>query len=125
MANQTEKGSGVNTALREPTTTEIAIIDVGRDFTRYPAGRDKKDGPFCGEIFRQRFLEPRLAKRERVIVNLDSALSYGSSFLEEAFGGLIRLGYGKDLVLSLVDLKTEDPILKEEILDYVNDATPP
>jgi hypothetical protein len=123
MANQTEEGSGVSTALAEPSTA--SEVDVGHDFTRYPAGRDLNDGPFCGEVFRERFLQPRLDRHEKIVVKLDSALDYGSSFLEEAFGGLIRLSYPKSVVLSLIEFRTEDPILKEEILGYIENATPP
>jgi hypothetical protein len=121
MADQTREGSGVNTALRELNTVEV---DVGNDFTRYPAGRDFNDGPFCGQVFREKFLQPHLDKREKVVVKLDTALDYGSSFLEEAFGGLIRLGYSKSVIHSLIDFRTEDPILKQEILGYIDNATP-
>jgi uncharacterized protein DUF4325 len=100
------------------------VVDVGADFTRFPAGRTKSDGPFCGEVFRDKFLRPWLDKHEPITVKLDSALAYGSSFLEEAFGGLIRLQYPKDEVLSLVKLETADPILKQEIQEYINSAKP-
>jgi hypothetical protein len=122
MADQTKDGGGVNTALHEPTMFEV---DVGIDFTRYPAGRDSDDGPFCGQIFREKFLQPHLDKGEKVIVKLDTALDYGSSFLEEAFGGLIRLNYSKSLIHSLIELRTEDPILRQEIMGYIDTATPP
>jgi len=40
------------------TTENIAttIIDIGKDFSRYPAGRYETDGPFNGELFRAKFL---------------------------------------------------------------------
>jgi hypothetical protein len=123
MADQTKEGSSVNTALHDPNVTYE--VDVGNDFTRYPAGRDLNDGPYCGQVFREKFLEPRLGKHEKVIVKLDGALDYGSSFLEEAFGGLIRLGYPKADVLALVEFQSEDPILKQEILGYIDSAKPP
>lgn len=104
-------------------TTE-QVVDVGVDFTRFPAGRTLSDGPYCGAVFRDRFLRPRLDKGESVMVKLDSALGYGSSFLEEAFGGLIRLKYPKDKVLSLVKLETSDALLIEEIKGYIENAKP-
>lgn len=121
MENQTEKGFGVNTALLESNSAHE--VDVGRDFTRFPAGRDLKDGPYCGEVFRDKFLRPCLDKRTRVRVKLDSALSYGSSFLEEAFGGLVRLKYPKEMILSLIILETDNPLLKKEIEGYITSAT--
>jgi hypothetical protein len=98
------------------------VVDVGKDFTRYPAGRTSRDGPFSGERFRELCLRPLLDKREFFILKLDSALGYGSSFLEEAFGGLVRLNYPRDLLFDLIRLDTENPLLKEEIEGYIRDA---
>ncbi len=103
-------------------TTTPHEVDVGKDFTRFPAGRTMTDGPYCGEAFREKCLRPWLDKGQTVIVKLDSALGYGSSFLEEAFGGLVRAKYPKDLVLGLIKLETEDPMLKEEIEGYIKSA---
>ena len=104
--------------------TSVNEIDVGRDFTRFPAGRDLNDGPYCGEVFRDKFLRPWLDKGEPVVVKLDTALSYGSSFLEEAFGGLVRLNYPKATILKLLTLDTEKPMLKQEIEGYIDSAAP-
>lgn len=66
-------------------------IDIGTDFSRTPLGRyDPKDGPNTGERFRREFLVPALKTEPLVIVRIDQAEGYGSSFLEEAFGGLVR-----------------------------------
>jgi hypothetical protein len=104
-------------------TTQAHEVDVGRDFTRFPAGRTLSDGPFCGEAFRDKFLRPWLERDEMVVVKLDSALAYGSSFLEEAFGGLVRAQFSKDKVRGLIKLETEDPLLKEEIEGYIANAS--
>lgn len=103
--------------------TQTRVVDVGTDFTRFPAGRTLSDGPWCGEAFRTKYLVPGLDKNEHIIVKLDSALGYGSSFLEEAFGGLIRAGYAKDQVLQLVELDTSDETLRAEITGYIKAAT--
>jgi hypothetical protein len=50
---------------------------------------------------------------------LDGARGYGSSFLEEAFGGLIRVGFSADNVLSRFELKSQDESLVEEIKGYI------
>ncbi len=66
------------------------------DHAAAPGGRFKKDGPNSGEWFRDDILLPRLrhaaGRDDPLIVELDGAPGYGSSFLEEAFGGLVRLG---------------------------------
>ena len=67
-----------------------------KDYAVAPGGRYRKDGPFSGEAFRDDVLVPELlaaaGKNEQVIVELDGVAGYGSSFLEEVFGGLVRRG---------------------------------
>jgi hypothetical protein len=52
------------------------------------------DGEYSGEWFRDDILAPALreaaANSEILTIVLDGTSGYGSSFLEEAFGGLIR-----------------------------------
>ncbi|MBU2848594.1 STAS-like domain-containing protein [Acidithiobacillus ferriphilus] len=67
-------------------------IYIADDFSTTPAGRYKSDGQFSGEKFRDDILMPALKTHDIVIVNLDNTIGYGSSFLEEAFGGIIRSG---------------------------------
>ena len=57
-------------------------IVIATDFSRYP-----EDGPFSGAKFRQDHLAPALQDFDRVEVIFDGAAGFGSSFLEEAFGG--------------------------------------
>lgn len=97
----------------------LKAISVARDFSRYPAGRYKTDGPYSGEQFREKFLLPVVAAGKRARVELDGARGYGSSFLEEAFGGLIRLGYTIEEVKSAFELISEDKSLVEEINEYI------
>lgn len=65
-------------------------IDIGKDFTDTPLGRYASDGSFSGERFRDEYLLPALKGDEQVSVIIDDVEGYGSSFLEEAFGGLVR-----------------------------------
>lgn len=60
------------------------------DFTRYPGPRYKALGKNSGEEFREQFLIKALKDDPEVTVNLDKVLGYGSSFLEEIFGGIVR-----------------------------------
>lgn len=72
------------------------IITIATDYSRYPGPRYEKDGPYSGEKFRDSLLLPKLREAitsgHRVFVVLDGVAGYGSSFLEESFGGLIRSG---------------------------------
>ncbi len=73
---------------------DVVTIVVARDFSRYPGGRYRIHGENSGEAFRDDFLVPALATAKeqhgRVVVDIDGAAGYASSFLEEAFGGLVR-----------------------------------
>lgn len=64
----------------------ISIVD----FSRNPSGRFPKDGPDNGETFRKKFLVPAFKDFDRVAIILDGASGFPSSFLDEAFGGLVR-----------------------------------
>lgn len=74
------------------------------DFSKYPSGRDANDGSFNGQKFRQSVLLPAvnmaLSNSQIVCVSLRDVMSFGSSFLEEAFGGLVS-----DENISKSDLK--------------------
>lgn len=101
----------------------MVTIKVAEQFSRFPAGRFVKDGPFSGELFRQKYLAPALKGTEDLVVDMDGARGYGSSFLEEAFGGLIRMGLPKDLVRR-IQIKASNASLRAEIYDYIDKALP-
>lgn len=69
----------------------MKLISISKEFSEFPAGRFIEDGPFSGERFRDDLLAPALKEFDQVTVNIDGTLGFGSSFLEEAFGGLIRV----------------------------------
>lgn len=94
------------------------MIDLAKDFSRAPAGRFISDGPNSGERFRSEYLEPNLKMHEKVVVFLDGTRGLGSSFLEEAFGGLRRLGFTYDQLMQKLDLVSKDSSLVSEIRGY-------
>lgn len=97
------------------------VINVARDFGRYPAGRYMVDGPFSGQAFREKFLVPALrGSSDAVDVELDGARGLASSFLEEAFGGLVREGFEPQTLLARLRLHSTDRSLIEEIRDYIS-----
>lgn len=99
------------------------VINIERDFSKYPAGRYTPDGPFSGEQFREEHLIPALNNQSgRVVVELDGARGYGSSFLEEAFGGLVRKGFDAVQLLSRLELQSTDASLVEEIREYIQES---
>jgi hypothetical protein len=106
----------------ELATSVRKEIDVGSAFTRFPAGRYLEDGKFSGQRFRDDFLIPALERYREVKLYLDGTMGYGSSFLEEAFGGLVRQGLNKQDVLRRLILISEDRSIIEEIQEYIAKA---
>lgn len=101
---------------------DTVTINIGKDFSRYPVGRGLEDGDSNGEKFREDFLRPALAAHHTVRIELDDALGYNSSFLEEVFGGLIRGGFTETDYIERIKLVTDDESLIYEINDYVKCA---
>ena len=103
---------------------DVVTVDIAKDFSPFPAGRFVSDGPFPGEKFRS-VLVGLLAKSRTVVVKMDGTIGYGSSFLEEAFGGLVRLeGFSASDLRKRLRLESSDPAFSNEAWGYVNDAKP-
>lgn len=66
------------------------------DFFPYPGGRYRRHGKGSGQEFREDHLIPILKTRDHARIVLDGASGYPPSFLEEAFGGLIREGFSAE-----------------------------
>jgi hypothetical protein len=97
-------------------------IDIASQFARYPAGRYKTDGPYSGEVFRENFLIPQLKNPDTcIVVQLDGARGLASSFLEEAFGGLIRAGFNTQQLHGRLVLESKDASLIHEIEEYIGE----
>lgn len=94
------------------------------DFTNYPGPRYEELGEGSGEEFRDKFLWPAFQQDKDIVIDLDGVAGYGSSFLEEAFGGLIRTYKipKTDLNFLMSHIKsTYDPTLKDEVIEYIED----
>ena len=103
-------------------------ITIAKDFSDVPIGRYREDGDATGEEFREEWLRPNLeqaSEGDPLIVDLNGAEGYPSSFLEEAFGGLVRKGYFTAQKLKKI-LKIEAAngyILYHDIIwEYIPDA---
>ena len=98
-------------------------ISIAKDYSVTPAGRYFTDGTYSGQRFREEFLYPALQEYDQVEINLDKTLGYGSSFLEEAFGGLIReKGMKLDDVKNKINIVSSRISYKNRILKYLEDA---
>lgn len=105
----------------------MKVIRIAEDFSRYPGGRYPDDGPGNGTAFRESFLVPVLDRGEKAQIVLDGAQGYPSSFLEEAFGGLVRIGYSREKVLETFEVVANQPGYSRfipAIKKYVMEAEP-
>jgi hypothetical protein len=98
-------------------------IDIAQDFSDSPSGRYIEDGAYCGANFLNDFLLPNIHKYTKIILDFTHVLGYGSSFLEEAFGGLVReTGMSKDELFRHIEVRTlNDPFLLDEINQYIDE----
>ena len=95
-------------------------IDLAEGFSRYPFGRYQGDGEHSAEKFRDDILTPALRNHLHVTVDLGGTNYYGSPFLEETFGGLLRHGFSKaELDEKLTVLHDKLPSVKDEVAAYI------
>lgn len=102
------------------------IIKIAQDFSDTPGGRYINEGEHSGEAFRDEVLMPKYMEAvksgKRLIVNLDGCYGLATSFLEEAFGGLVRKQKNRD-ILKILEIVSEDrPNLIEKIIGYIKEA---
>lgn len=84
------------------------MIRIAEDFSTLPGGRYIADGEGNGTAFREKFLVPVLDEDRHAEIVLDGARGYPSSFLEEAFGGLVRAGYSADQIKKTFKIVAND-----------------
>ena len=100
-------------------------INIARDFTDLPGPRYREQGSGSGQEFLEEHLKPAFLKARKtgtqVTIQLDGVkYGYPTSFLEEAFGGLAR-EFGIEVVQETLCFEsTSEPMLKDEISDYIN-----
>lgn len=100
----------------------VKMIDVGKQFAVLPGGRKGERG---GERFRVDILVPALKESDQVEVDLDGTLGLGSSFLDEAFGGLVREhGYTASQLKKRLKIKFSIASYVDDCWGYINKARP-
>ncbi|NOI60891.1 STAS-like domain-containing protein [Vibrio coralliilyticus] len=98
----------------------MKTINIIKDFHPKPYGRYEEDGPGAGVYFRKQLVQ-ELKENDHVEVVLTGYNRYGRSFIDEAFGGLIREnGYTKaqlekKLTYVHADVKSIEELIKDRI----------
>lgn len=100
-------------------------INIASDFSQTPAGRFITDGPYSGERFRDEILVPALKSSDEVVVDMSGVFGYGSSFLEEAFGGVVRKClFNRDELLKKMRIRSSLKTYETKVLQYIKEAQP-
>jgi hypothetical protein len=103
-------------------------LKISTDFSTAPGPRKISEGKFSGELFKREKLLPIVLKaieaKDRLCIDLDGTSGFGTSFLEESFGGLIREdGIPLKVLNETLRFVSEDePELLDEIREYLEDA---
>lgn len=103
-------------------------LNIAKDFSKTPGPRFIIEGDFSGELFRDSILLTMVSKAieesKKLRVYLDGTAGYATSFLEESFGGLIRvhnIDYKK--IISILEIICEeDEKLVKDIYNYLKEA---
>lgn len=100
------------------------LFSIARDFSPNPGPRFARQGAHSGEALRKHLLRLLDKSSDTVIIDLDGTRGIGSSFLDEAFGGLIRTERKSkaDLLKRFKFQSRVDPSYVETIIDSLNRA---
>lgn len=105
------------------------ILLTVSDFSKSPGPRYKYLGPYAGEEYRDSVLLPAFntarEAKTKLIVNLDLSGDdgYGSSFLDESFGELVRR-FGLEEVQRILEFRApNEPWWIDEVRFIMNDAS--
>jgi len=96
------------------TAMERRKISLIQDFSDTPGGRCRSQSEFSGEEFRDDIIRPALRASGELEIDLDGAVGFPASFLDEAFGRLVELE-GRD-VFKRVKLKLTDNAVALKLL---------
>lgn len=102
------------------------LIKISRDFSKVPGARTESEGPNSGERFRNEILIPRYQEAEKaeelLEIDLDGCYGFATSFLEESFGGMVRILKRKGLLSRIKIISNDDETLESLIKQYVKEA---
>ena len=107
-------------------------LNIAKEFSPVPVGRYRSDGDNSGQAFRDDILYPKICaaikNQDTLKVDFTGIHGLSSSFLEEAFGGLVReKGLNPDEILRILIFLPEKSYFDAYIKltkKYINKARP-
>lgn len=101
-------------------------IKISSDFSEIPSGRTVAEGEHSGEEFRDTLLIHKYEDAERINdvleIDFDDCYGFGTSFLEEAFGGMVRKYHKHGILNRIKIISTEDETIPENIRKFIEEA---
>lgn len=101
-------------------------INIAKDFSITPGGRTIKEGDYSGELFRDTILIPKyrqaVENNEILEIDFDGTFGYSPSFLDEAFGGLVKARRERDIINNLKIISNDYMGVERKIRGYMSDA---
>lgn len=101
-------------------------IKICNDFSDTPGGRFRNEGKYSGEEFREKILFPKYEdaekKGEKLTIDFDGCFGFGTSFIEEAFGGLVREHNKRGILNNIIIISQEDETIPDNIKKYIEEA---
>jgi hypothetical protein len=102
------------------------VINIAEEFSKTPGARNRVEGQFSAEEFLDTLLvgkfQDALNNGIKLIVLLDGTAGYATSFLEGAFGELVRRFSKKAVKSTIQFISNEEPYLIDEINQYIDNA---
>ena len=104
----------------------MVFIKISEVFSDTPGGRLIVEGDYSGELFRDTILIEKIieaqSKGELLEIDFDGCYGIGTSFLEEAFGGLVRKYHLHGTLQIMRFISTEDETVPGNIKKYIEEA---
>ena len=104
----------------------MSRIKLSEDFSSTPGGRLIEEGDDSGEKFRDELLIYKYEEAEKsgtiLEIDFDDCYGVGTSFLEEAFGGLVRKYHKRGVLKHIRIISLEDETISGNVKKYVEEA---
>lgn len=103
-----------------------ALDVTSASISYYEAGKRQPDSAFLfRETVLKQLVDKAIKEKAKLLIDLAGTHGYAPSFLEEAFGGLIREGYFSiEELLKVIEVKCDEmPLYADKVIEFIKGAT--